>query len=312
MAESITLLEVPYADPAVLNFVCRYYFNAGAETIRNRLLNGTFAVLECTRCKLIYQRNIPDPDFMRELYEEWILDGDYLAPTSTAPPPDEYFSYMVSEVTHLLMEQRRIVGPDRRIKVLDFGMGWSAWLQMARSLGAEVYGAELSESKIAYAHSIGIPVVTMSEIRDMKFDLICTEQVFEHVPEPADLLQVLCRSLTSEGYIKISVPPGDSIKKVLSSWSWQDAYARKDRLMPVQPLEHINCFATEALDALAGRFGLERAPVSTLRAMAYSIGWHGPRAAIKNLLRPVYRFMLKKGSYAIYRHRKGHGEQRSN
>jgi len=194
------------------------------------------------------------------------------------------------------------VGSTRRLRVLDFGMGWSAWLQMARSLGATVYGAELSAPKVAHATSVGIPVLTLDQISEMKFDLICTEQVFEHVPHPARLLEALLPSLEAGGYFKISVPPGDSMKTVLSDWKWENAFARQEKLMPVHPLEHINCFSTQSLDNLAGRYQLERAPLSPWRAIAHSTGWHTPKFAVKNILRPIYRFGLKRGTYAVYRH----------
>ena len=299
---NITLLECSYEAPEVLDFRFSYYHRANPDSIRNRLGNGTLTILECTRCGLIYQRNVPDREFMRELYGEWVVEDDYLAPTSK-PLPVEHYTYLASEVAHLLTEQRRVVGPDRRIRVLDFGMGWSAWLQMARSFGAEVYGAELSEAKIAYARSVGIPVVTRAQIQEMEFDLICTEQVLEHVPDPAEILQELVRSLAPDGYIKISVPPGSTIKAVLAKWNWERAIARHEALMPIHPLEHINCFTTQSLNALAARFGLKRASLSALRATAFSIGWHTPKAAIKNLVRPVYRFTLKRGTYAVFRRR---------
>jgi 2-polyprenyl-3-methyl-5-hydroxy-6-metoxy-1,4-benzoquinol methylase len=300
--DNVTLLECSYAAPEVLDFLFSYYHRANPDSIRNRLGNGTLTILECTHCRLIYQRNVPDREFMRELYDEWVIEDDYLAPTSK-PLPVEYYTYLVSEVAHLLTEQLRIVGPHRRIRVLDFGMGWSAWLQVARSLGAEVYGTELSEAKIAYARSIGIPVLTGAQIHQLEFDLICTEQVLEHVPNPAELLQELVRSLAPSGYMKISVPPGRSVKAVLARWNWENAFVRQEALMPVHPLEHINCFTTQSLNALAARFGLQRAPLSALRAIAFSIGWHTPKAAVKNLLRPVYRFALKRGTYAVFRHR---------
>jgi SAM-dependent methyltransferase len=176
---------------------------------------------------------------------------------------------------------------------------------MARSLGAKVYGSELSESKIAYARSIGIPVLTLAEIGALQFDLICTEQVFEHVPYPAQLLGALAASLAPSGYLKISVPPGESVKATLSQWQWRDAFARQQQLMPVHPLEHINCFTRRSLDAFAARYGLEPAAISPLRAVATSSGWHSMRSAIKNVLRPIYRFGLNRGTYAIYRRAAG-------
>lgn len=303
-SDHVTLLEAPYSDQQVFDFLCAYYRHAGVESVRNQLGDGTLAILECAVCGLMYQRDIPNQDFMQEIYARWVIEGDELAPT--AKPLDvEHYAYLASEVLHLLTEQRLIVGSERRLRVLDFGMGWSTWLQFARSFGATVYGADLSEPKIAFARSLGIPVLSLAEISAMRFDLICTEQVFEHVPHPASLLETLAASLAPSGYLKISVPPGRTVKALLSRWRWKDAITRQDELMPVQPLEHINCFTSRSLDAFAARHGLERAPISPWRAIACSFGWLSARSALKNVLRPLYRFALKKGTYAVYRHRIG-------
>lgn len=300
------LLDVSYADTEVFRFLCAYYRHASSESIRIRLGDGALSIVECSVCGLIYQREIPDADFMRELYTDWVIEGDELAPISK-PLAVEHYTYLASEVMHLLSEQRLMVGSERRIRVLDFGMGWSAWLQMARSLGASVFGSELSEPKIAHARSIGIPVLTPAQISAMQFDLICTEQVFEHVPYPAKLLESLVASLAPKGYLKISVPPGQSVKATLSRWKWGDAFDRQQQLMPIHPLEHINCFTSRSLDAFAARFGLERAIINPLRAMAFSSGWHSIHSAAKNVLRPIYRFGLNRGTYAIYRRRDTEG-----
>lgn len=295
-----TLHDVSYADPQVLKFLHTYYFHPELETIERYVRGGRLTLIKCGGCGLVYQREIPDPDFMLELYENWILEGDHLSPMAN-PMPIEHYTYLASEVMHLLAEQRAIVGSDRRLQVLDFGMGWSAWLKMARALGAEVWGAELSRSKVIYAESIGIPVLTLKEIAAHRFDLIGAEQVLEHVPKPAPLLRLLVGALEPTGYIKISVPPGGSVQRVLSGWRWEHAVERVEDLMPVQPLEHINCFSRRSLDTLARRHGLVRAPISALRAMAFSTGWHSPVPFLKNILRPIYRFSLRQGTYAVYK-----------
>jgi 2-polyprenyl-3-methyl-5-hydroxy-6-metoxy-1,4-benzoquinol methylase len=241
------------------------------------------------------------------IYWDWIVQDDFLSPTAK-PQTVEHYSYLASEVLHLLAEQRRIIGAERRIRVLDYGMGWSAWLQMARSFGAVVSGVELSDPKVEYARSIGISVLSSAEIAAMQFDIICTEQVFEHVAHPAPLLELLVSALAPTGFLKISVPEGHSAKKVLSGWKWSKAIARKNKFLPVHPLEHINCFRTDSLDRFAARFGLERARVSPLRAAALSSGWHSAISTAKNLLRPMYRFGLRRGTYAIYRRREERAE----
>jgi Methyltransferase domain len=295
------ICEWAYSDPGVLQFLCDYYDRAAPDTVSRLVGDGRFAVVECADCALLYQRDVPDEDFLGEIYERWIIEDDYLAPTAEAQPPS-FYDYMASEIMHLLAEQRRIIGPGRRISVLDFGMGWSNWLQVARAFGASVFGAELSVPKIKHAESIGIPVLSLEQIAGMRFDIIATEQVFEHVTQPAILLEALVPALAETGFFKISVPDGRRVRNVLSSWRWDTAMAQREALMPIHPLEHINCFIRPVLDRFAARHGLKPARLSIARAIGNSAGWASPRAIVKNLLRPVYRFGLRRGTYAIYSH----------
>jgi hypothetical protein len=296
------LCEWPYTDAGVLGFLRDYYDRAPPDSIHDLTGDGQFAVVECSDCALLYQREVPDADFLAEIYERWIIDDDHLAPTANAQPA-AFYDYMAGEVMHLLAEQRRIVRPNRRVTVLDFGMGWSNWLQVARAFGARVFGAELSVPKIRHAQAIGIPVLTLEQIAGMRFDIIATEQVFEHVTQPAALLKALVPSLAETGIFKISVPDGGRIQTVLSSWRWETAMAQRTALMPIHPLEHINCFTRPALDRFAGRHGLKPAPVSVACAIGNAAGWSSPRAILKNVLRPVWRFGLRRGTYALYSHR---------
>jgi hypothetical protein len=294
--------EWSYSDPSVFGFLCAYYHNALPDSIRQFVDAGSFVAVECPNCTLLYQRDVPDAGFLTEIYEHWVIEDDWLAPAAKPVPPD-YSNYMATEIMHLLAEQRRVVGTERRISVLDFGMGWSNWLQLARGFGATVFGSELSQPKIEHAKSIGIPVLTMGEILQRKFDVIAAEQVLEHVTDPASILDALVAALADTGFIKISVPDGRHVKSVLKSWRWEDTPARREALMPILPLEHINCFTRPALDAFAARYSLKPAPVSVMRAIGNSAGWCSAKAIAKNLLRPAWRFTLGRGCYAVYAHR---------
>ncbi len=99
----------------------------------------------------------------------------------------------------------------RELKFLDFGMDWGRWCLMSKAFGCDVYGTELSESRIKYGQSIGINVIDWDEISNFEFDFINTEQVFEHITSPLEILKYLSHSLKQHGLIKISVPDGGDI-----------------------------------------------------------------------------------------------------
>ena len=80
--------------------------------------------------------------------------------------------------------------PPIELQFLDFGMGWGKWCQMAKAFGCQVYGLELSKARIKYASSLGISVLSNEELNHYKFDYINADQVFEHITNPKNTLQI--------------------------------------------------------------------------------------------------------------------------
>jgi 2-polyprenyl-3-methyl-5-hydroxy-6-metoxy-1,4-benzoquinol methylase len=151
------------------------------------------------------------------------------------------------------------------LKFLDFGMGWGKWCLMAKAFGCQVYGLELSESRIAYAKKHGITVLAKEHLLQHEFDYINTDQVFEHIPEPLETLKELIECLKLNGIIKISVPNGNKIEQVLESMDWNAKKGQRNSLNAVAPLEHINCFKTKAIKLMASQSGLELTEIPKVR-----------------------------------------------
>jgi 2-polyprenyl-3-methyl-5-hydroxy-6-metoxy-1,4-benzoquinol methylase len=199
---------------------------------------------------LVYQDLLPDDEGLTRLYDTFIdpkasLDKRLFADHS-------YYSTMLRSVQ--LVRKLYIDRIPREAKLLDFGMGWGHWASMAQSFGFSCYGAELSEHRIAYAKSIGIQVCedVLSPTFSKRFDFIHTEQVFEHLANPADVAKQLAVLLKPNGVLKISVPNGTGYKERVANASWR---AAKDAL---HPMEHINAFSIKSVTALASQAGLRR------------------------------------------------------
>jgi SAM-dependent methyltransferase len=149
---------------------------------------------------------------------------------------------------------------------------------------------------------LGLHVLTADEVRSLQFDFISTEQVVEHLPQPREAVLELIKCLAPGGVLKISVPDGGGIKKTLRSWTWREAMTRRNEIMPVQPLEHLNCFNSNSLGQFARGCGLKPVNFPIALAYAYSTDWSTPRAMAKNVLRPIKRFVRRKGCYALFEH----------
>jgi len=293
------LHRTAYTDPGLQLFIESYYSAVQRDRQRQVLNTGLFAVAECGACGLIFQSILPSDAVLSELYGSWLGKNDPLAP-SKPPMPLDYYTNTAQEVMQLIAFLQKRHGRGRRLRFLDYGMGWGNWAQMAQSFGADVFGMEMSPTKAAHAASRGIKILEECELSAYCFDFIGTEQVVEHLPNPRQTVGALKDALGNGGVLKISVPDGSKVKSVLRSWTWDGAFARKAEIMPVHPLEHLNCFTPSSLRKLAE--GCELKPVSLPLGLfwAYSTNWSSARSVAKNLLRPIKRFVLHKGCSVLF------------
>lgn len=147
-----------------------------------------------------------------------ILDRYY---TESYEPYDERHG-SAEEDAEILAEARRarefrhIPLPAGK-RVLDFGCGGGFFLNICRGLGAEVEGIEPSPFGAAATRRQGIPVFqgTLDQYLETngerKFDIITSNHVIEHVPDPIGALSGLRQLLAPGGLMVIAVPNADSM-----------------------------------------------------------------------------------------------------
>ena len=227
---------------------------------------------------------------MKKLYEQWI-DPQKVFFRWVQNHSIDYYFRLAEEVMMLIAYFDSI---PTQLKLLDFGMGWGHWCQMALAFGCDAYGTELSESRIEYAKSQGIKVITWAEISNYSFDFINMEQVCEHIADPLETLCVLKKSLKPEGLVKISVPDGKDIKRRLKILDWTAPKGSRHSLNPVSPLEHINCFNHRSLIKMAELTGLELVRIPLRIQYAAITNWKPIKRMLKNILKPFYSNMFKK------------------
>lgn len=274
------LLDLPFTESPIRDYLVAFYEPQGGVEL-NWLEGARFTLIECPDCGLIYQQHIGGDALMERLYDHWIDPQKAFALYDGIHPP-EHFIELGRQIGNVLASLGR---NPREVSCLDFGMGWGHWCRVARGFGCHVWGTELSAARIAYAEADGLRVLAWKDIPAQQFDLINTEQVFEHLPEPFETLTYLARSLKPGGLIRISVPDGWDIKRRLRVGDWSAAKGSANSLNPVAPLEHINCFSQNVIIRLAERAGLERREVPEHFATSLLDG-------VKGLVRPLaYRLL---------------------
>jgi len=285
-----------FSVPPVRDYIQSFYAPQGGVELKY-LEGSTLKLRDCGDCGLIYQEEIPNEFLSTKLYEEWI-DPEIALNQHLDSKDLSYYSGYAQEIMMLITYIKAIPS---RLKFFDFAMGWGRWAMMAMAFGCESYGLELSRSRQEYARSHGITVISWDEIPGHRFDVINAEEILEHIAEPLETLCHLKNSLKPEGIIKISVPDGHDIKRRLSISDWTAPKFSKNSLNPVSPLEHINCFNRPSLIKMADMAGLEVVNMPLSLQYASSTNWRMIKPALRNILYPLYRSVLKRGTHIFLR-----------
>lgn len=273
------LVSVPYTDPRVWKFIETYY---EGRVQRTDLVDVDYELAKCLECGFVWQANILSDEYMDILYHRWINPQHSISKKKHADV-ELYVQYSEELAGAIRYLKKRPF----EIDILDFGMGWGYWCQMAKAFGCNSWGYEISPERIVFARSNGIEVIdNLDVLPSRKFDFINLEQVLEHVNKPRDLLVLLADSLRSNGLIHIGVPNGKSIEHEVGRDDWE---AKKDA---VQPLEHINCFTFESLTTMAESAGLTLVKGSVRSKQAFSCTW---QTLLKKSLSPRKLFRKARG-----------------
>jgi SAM-dependent methyltransferase len=286
------LIKIPYDHESVQNFL-RNHYHRPPDT--GPLSGWNYELLRCETCRLAFQRYVPGAMLLQDIYDRWIstkgIERDQADRTL------DQSAELAQEVHFLISESGLRPGS---LQVLDFGMGWSKWLKMARAFGCQVSGTDLSVERQRYARSVGIEVLDWGDIPKRRFHFINAEQVFEHLVDPGGVLGHLAAALADNGVLRISVPNARSTLRLLERNKAFGALSPW-QIMSIQPLEHINSFEPATLERFGRLAGLEAFRPNLWLIYNSSSNWFSPRKAAKALLRPVYRHVWPKTTLVFFR-----------
>jgi hypothetical protein len=258
------------------------------------LAGASYELVRCRHCGLGYQRTVPGPALLIEIYEHWIPQSEKERLYNQYSLDD--FRYLDEQVQFLVQHFKT---KPHEIRVFDFGLGWSEWAIMAKAFGCQVAGSELSPARLENARSNGIELVQWEDIPNRRFLYINAEQVFEHLLNPVETMKHLCSALEEGGILKIAVPDSRAALRSLERTRTFGGLTSAQR-MPVSPLEHVNCFEHDSLVEMAKNAGLR--PLRPNLRLLYnsSSGWMSPRRSLRLLLRPIYRHWFPKTTFVYF------------
>ena len=210
---------------------------------------GEYKIFRCTACTLLYASPVPNADELETLYRnEWSV------PAGQTYTHRKKFSRSW-RLGRRAKKLRRLVSGTR---LLEIGCGPGDFLRGARLAGfTTIVGVEPGDGEAAYARSLGFDVYNQMflevDFADVRFDVIVSRQVIEHVLDPVEFLAAATALLRPGGCIMLETPCSSHIRARRAGKDWRYLW----------PPWHLNLFNENSFEALFEKCGLK--PVSFRR-----------------------------------------------
>lgn len=199
-----------------------------------------FHLYRCQNCHLAFSNLIPEEDLLSRVYDQYGRN-DYLSPIT------------VQRYRDLLTEFESF---RQNNKLLDIGCGNGFFLDEALKSGWKACGTEYADKAIKINEDKGIKMfrgdLSSIDFGDLKFDVITSFEVLEHLPDPASHLKKLTGLLRKGGLLYLTTPNFDSLNRRLLKNKWN----------VISYPEHLCYFNKKSLNHLMEKSGMKKQKLS--------------------------------------------------
>lgn len=240
------------------------------------LYNNTgevFDVVKCQKCDFIFTNPRPTKETVSYFYPD---SAGYYQPVSQDNTKSSLFkkgffnavlkhcyNYEVETpygvvVAHLLklLFSKKIALmhiPDfvKEGKLLDIGCSWGGYLSQMQRYGWDVYGTEINEKVVKYAHEkLNLKNVRLGFFENIAwkqnfFDVVHMNMVLEHLYEPLLSLRLIYSVMKSKGQLILSVPDISGV----------EARLYKGKAYTLQVPQHLSHFSPKTITDILSRTG---------------------------------------------------------
>ncbi len=173
---------------------------------------------KCRRCGLVMLHPQPSDDELARIYSE-----DYFEVTGRATDPEG--ARRAKKDTFRRIYKMLDGKVPQGATVLDIGGGEGFAMEVAREMGMEPYGLELSESAAAQLREkFGPGRIFHTNIddfdTDLRFDVITMFDLIEHVRAPHEVMAKAARLLKPDGWLMLTTPDIGSLSARLMRKYW--------------------------------------------------------------------------------------------
>ena len=206
--------------------------------------NG-YKIINCIHCGFVHIDPVPSQKELDTIYKDKYYSVEKPRYLERAKEDLEWWNLSYSDRYDTFEEQ---LHPWSR-RILDIGSGPGYFLLHGKNRGWETLGIEPSTQAADYSRSLGLNVINdffnEHSAKDIgEFDVVHMSEVLEHIPSPADLVQLVYRILKPGGVLCALVPNEYS--------HFQNALRNSCDYEPwwLAPPHHINYFDLDSVTRL--------------------------------------------------------------
>ena len=201
-------------------------------------------MVRCDRCDLVREATRPAKT-------DSVYDADYY---STESAKGGYANYVLDAEINRITFTERLHAIERRLgrkgRLLDVGCALGDFVEVARDLGWDAEGIEISAYAAAQAQARGLRVHTGTleevDLPQRSYDVVTLYDVVEHLTDPIATLQLVRGLLRPDGVVHMVTPNVGGLQaRVLGS-----------RWYHYKPGEHIYLFSPKTAREVVERSGL--------------------------------------------------------
>lgn len=207
--------------------------------------DGHLTTVKCTDCGFIWTNPRPSDVDIDKYYEGYSDSRSSIAQDITDKRQRQYlidrdFIYKFYSDTD-------------KIITLDFGCHDAKFLNTfddrfdKHGVEKSTQAVNYAKGAVAFGHNIHACNILDAPYKDGYFDLIMMRGVIEHLPDPNECMEKICRLLKPGGLLYFSATPNvDSFSAKTFKSAWNQ----------YKPPEHLLYFSDRTLELYMGRFGL--------------------------------------------------------
>lgn len=273
-----------------------------SELVKEVLTVNSYKVYKCSSCGLIFTFPQPTDKDLLEYYQGFLFNE---------PKPEETRKQIEVRLDELKKHFAKFLDSDTsNLKFLDYGGGTGAMYKAAKESGFQAFYFDLDQESVSYVkenHQLNkYEHIVNPELEALKYDIIWSDNVIEHVKDPIGFIKNLYQALKPGGVLVIKTPQASNTETLMTFMLFFSYLktALKDNKLPVslksvfrykywhcEPPRHLFAFSKKSFVNICNKCRID---INDVQINDYYISWftYSLLHAFISLPNSIFKFLF--------------------